>query len=207
MNPMLIISENSEAKSDYVQNLLVKEGLKYDHPDLLMFDEDQKIGVEEIKKIRIFLGTKPFQAERKMVVLGKAQNLTKDGQNALLKTLEEPPLKSQFILLSDTIEDFLPTILSRCQVINLKDKNSPKEKEFNIGTFLLLDLNQKFDFIAKVENKKKFLKEFSIYFEEKLSHDLKYAEYNKKILISHGWMERSGNMKAILEYLVLELPD
>ena len=60
------------------------------NPDLLLI-EDEKIGIKEIKSAINHLSTKPFGQTPKSIVISSADNISLDAQNALLKTLEEPP--------------------------------------------------------------------------------------------------------------------
>ena len=81
------------------------------------------VGIEEVKNMQKTLHLKPFQGEKKAVIIPEAQLLTPEAQNALLKVLEEPPASTIFILESDTKEALLPTILSRCQIIHLTSES------------------------------------------------------------------------------------
>lgn len=57
---------------------------------------------------------KPYSYKRKIFIIDKADTMTSQAQNALLKTLEEPPKYVLIILISENTENFLPTVLSRC---------------------------------------------------------------------------------------------
>ena len=63
---------------------------------------------------------KPFQYEKKIYIIEKADTLNIQSQNALLKTLEEPPAHAVFLLLAERAEAFLPTILSRVVVMKIR---------------------------------------------------------------------------------------
>ena len=63
------------------------------HPDLLTIESDTpNIGIESIRSIISFLSTSPFKSSNKVVMIPQAHRLTLAAQNALLKTLEEPPI-------------------------------------------------------------------------------------------------------------------
>lgn len=96
------------------------------NPDLVFvetLDEKKSIGIAQIKEIKSYLTQKPFQYKYKTVVIEKAGLLTADAQNALLKTLEEPPEYANVILCVEKEGDLLPTILSRCQKIYVNVQN------------------------------------------------------------------------------------
>lgn len=80
-----------------------------------------KVGIGEIRTLITFFSRLPFASSQKAALIS-SDGLTKEAQNALLKTLEETP-KYGFIFIMATSEDvLLPTILSRCQIINLQQK-------------------------------------------------------------------------------------
>lgn len=92
------------------------------HPDLLVVSGSPSIGIDQIKQLAASLALKPFQAKTKVVVIVSAQALTLAAQNALLKTLEEPPGDSIIILTVPQEEALVPTIRSRCQQVRLSPK-------------------------------------------------------------------------------------
>ena len=77
------------------------------------------IGVDEIRKLIGEANIKPFEGDRKVIVIHKGDALTVQAQNALLKTLEDPPQGVYFIILSENLDMLLPTIRSRCAVHRL----------------------------------------------------------------------------------------
>lgn len=91
-------------------------------PDLLIIKADPSIGISQIRDLQKFLARKPYQAKIKAVIISKAEKMTVPGQNAFLKTLEEPPKNSLIILGAQNQDQLLPTIISRCQLIKLPPK-------------------------------------------------------------------------------------
>ena len=82
-----------------------------------------QIRLNQIKEIIEFLGKKPFEAEKSIVVIEDIEKMNESASNALLKTLEEPNT-GLFILITNSPEKLLSTIRSRCQIvpfIRLKD--------------------------------------------------------------------------------------
>lgn len=78
------------------------------------------VGIEEVKLFQERLFLKPLQSKQKAVILNIPENITVEAQNALLKSLEEPPKNTIIILSTPSIKQLLPTIISRCKVITLK---------------------------------------------------------------------------------------
>lgn len=76
-------------------------------------------GVDDVRNVINEVGKKPYEGDRKVLILYKCDKLTIQAQNALLKTIEEPPKGVYLILLSDSLEMILDTIQSRCQIYKL----------------------------------------------------------------------------------------
>jgi len=90
-------------------------------PDTKIIESPKQkaIGLEEINQIGRHLSLKPYQKPPKVVLVFAAERLTFEAQNKFLKLLEEPPGQSIIILAAAHKENLLPTIISRCQQINL----------------------------------------------------------------------------------------
>ena len=91
-------------------------------PDIITIThaKPNSIGVDEIRSMRADLQIKPYANAHKIYIIPDAEKLTVQAQNALLKTLEEPPEYAVIILIADGLSAFLPTILSRCVVLQTR---------------------------------------------------------------------------------------
>ena len=88
------------------------------HPDLLIIEpEKNSIKIEAMRHVKRYVGLKPFEAKRKIVIIDRMDKATKEASNSFLKILEEPPLDTIFVLTSPAYHSLLPTIVSRCQKI------------------------------------------------------------------------------------------
>lgn len=107
--------------------------------DIDTIETEKSVGIGEIRLLqkRIFL--KPLKSEQKAVVLEAFWGMTIDSQNAFLKVLEEPPSNTIIIILVNSLDFLLPTVLSRCNLLNL-EKDQKLEKE-NLEKYLKI-LNQ-----------------------------------------------------------------
>ena len=86
------------------------------HPDVHVVGEEEKsISVDSIRALRDQLALRPFEADRHIALIPRADRMTAQAQNALLKTLEEPAGGNVFFLLTDQPGAMLPTIVSRCR--------------------------------------------------------------------------------------------
>jgi DNA polymerase-3 subunit gamma/tau len=83
--------------------------------DVLEIDAASNRGIDEIRALRDAVKFAPATMRMKVYIIDEAHMLTKEGANAFLKTLEEPPPYAVFILATTAPEALPPTILSRCQ--------------------------------------------------------------------------------------------
>ena len=101
------------------------------HPDIIRVrHEKATIGVDDIRnQLNNDIAVKPYSSRYKVYIIDEAEKMTEAAQNALLKTIEEPPEYAVILLLTDNANAFLPTILSRCVMIHMKsvDKDLVKE--------------------------------------------------------------------------------
>ena len=96
------------------------KALKNLHPDIKLVEASKKsIGIDEIRDFIDEMYLKPYEGEKKVFIIKGADTMTLQAQNAILKTLEEPPADSIIIMLAGKHEGLLETILSRCQIIRL----------------------------------------------------------------------------------------
>lgn len=92
-------------------------------PDIIWVTHEKAsvISVEEIRtQVNQDIGVKPYSSRYKIYIIPDAHMLNPQAQNALLKTIEEPPEYAIIFLLTDNIDKLLPTIISRCVVLNMK---------------------------------------------------------------------------------------
>lgn len=92
------------------------------HPDILWIThEKSSIGVDDIRtQVNADIQVIPYQSPYKIYIIDSADKMTENAQNALLKTIEEPPKYGIILLLACSVQSLLATILSRCVVLDLK---------------------------------------------------------------------------------------
>ena len=95
------------------------------HPDIrYITHEKASISVDDIREqLNNDIQIKPYSSEHKVYIIPDANKMTEQAQNALLKTIEEPPAYAVILLLTDNINALLPTIQSRCITLNTKPVN------------------------------------------------------------------------------------
>lgn len=101
------------------------------HPDIRwVTHEKASIGVDDIRtQINNDIGIKPYSSPYKIYIVPEGEKMTEQAQNALLKTIEEPPHYGIVILLTENSNRFLQTILSRCVSLQLKPVSPPLIKK------------------------------------------------------------------------------
>lgn len=100
-----------------------KQAMNRNHPDIIYVEHEKPnvISVDNIRhQVNGDIAIKPYSGPHKIYIIDEAEKMNIQAQNALLKTLEEPPEYAVILLLTTRSEAMLPTILSRCVVLNTK---------------------------------------------------------------------------------------
>ena len=112
---------------EFAQKVLQTDRLET-HPDFQLLDTEGVLLIDMLLDFIAKLNFKPFLARKRIAIINNAQNLNLQSSNALLKTLEEPADSIIVILVAN--RQLLPTIISRCQVLNFSPLSPDKLKEF-----------------------------------------------------------------------------
>ena len=94
------------------------------HPDIIRVTHEKpnSISVDDIRtQVNNTVDIKPYQGPYKVYIIPQADLMTPQAQNAILKTIEEPPAYAVFLLLTENAEMLLPTINSRCVMLKLRN--------------------------------------------------------------------------------------
>ena len=105
------------------QCISCKQSLNRNQPDIIYVQHEKPgiISVDEIRRqVNNSIAIKPYSSERKVYIIDEAEKMNVQAQNALLKTLEEPPAYAVIILLTTNLEAMLQTIRSRCVTLTMK---------------------------------------------------------------------------------------
>ncbi|GKX68754.1 DNA polymerase III subunit delta' [Inconstantimicrobium mannanitabidum] len=119
----LIIGANGIGKSllaqEFALTILNKEQNR-EYVDIVKYRTDKNsFGVEEVRAITTEVYKRPFEGDKKVIIIYNGDKLTIQAQNALLKTIEEPPVGVFIIILCENGEQILDTVKSRCQIYKL----------------------------------------------------------------------------------------
>lgn len=110
-----------------------RQALSGNHPDIIFITHEKPntISVDDIRsQINGDVAIKPYSSPRKIYIMNEGEKMTVQAQNALLKTLEEPPEYAVILILTTNANSLLPTILSRCVVLNMKPVRDEQIKRF-----------------------------------------------------------------------------
>lgn len=205
---------------------------KSNHADISIIIPENSIGIEEVRNLEKNIFLKPHQLPQKAFIIDGADKLTIEAQNALLKTLEEPPPHVIIFLLSENDNYFLPTIISRCRIISLPNKKNrltSEELDYQKKTtdsLLEMDISERLLISKEIasgrENSIKWLNNNIIYWKqiltmiakEKPPQDKPIFKLTLKIIISiirrairtRDIVEKNINSRLAIDNYLLDLP-
>ncbi|MCJ7691221.1 MAG: DNA polymerase III subunit delta' [Clostridiaceae bacterium] len=132
----LLVGEDGIGKSILARNMgfnILGENEDRKYVDLVEWRIEKNkstIGVNSIRTLNIEIHKKPYEGNKKVIIVYDAHKMTVQAQNAFLKTIEEPPKNVTIILLCENLEVILDTIKSRCQIHKLKNLSVDEMEEF-----------------------------------------------------------------------------
>jgi DNA polymerase-3 subunit gamma/tau len=198
--------------------------------DIIEIDAASNRGIDEIRELREQVKFAPARLKRKVYIIDEVHMLTREAFNALLKTLEEPPLHAIFVLATTEPHKVLPTIISRTQrfdfrrvskediILNLKNIVKAEKVKIDEGALDLIAAlaeGSHRDAITMLEQIISHSKDTSLEDAEKLLGAAKSEEVIKIIgaifnsnseeglKIAHG-MQASGQSMAQLNIAIIE---
>ncbi|MEK7096371.1 MAG: hypothetical protein AAB881_00245 [Patescibacteria group bacterium] len=145
----------------------------------------------------------------RLAVIYGAEKLNRSSGNILLKTLEEPPEDSTVILVSRN-QKILPTIKSRCRMIQILQDGKNKELEYNFkqlfeGTFF--EFSKFAEEISKVEKTEQFLEELTRYLRQEMLNtgESKYSKLIREVEENKLALQNNANPRLLLENLYIKI--
>ena len=120
----LIAGEDGVGKgklANILAKFILNGYLDREYVDIINYSsEKSSFGVDDVRDIIEEVYKKPFEKDKKVIIIHEGNKLTIQAQNALLKTIEEPPKGVYIIILCESLELILDTIKSRCEIYKLK---------------------------------------------------------------------------------------
>lgn len=110
-----------------------RQALSGNQPDIIYVNHEKPntISVDDIRaQVNNDVAIKPYSSRYKVYIINEAEKMTPQAQNAILKTLEEPPEYAVLLLLVSNVSTLLPTILSRCVLLNMKPVRDALVKKY-----------------------------------------------------------------------------
>ena len=181
-----------------------KQTVSKNQPDIIYVSHEKPntISVDDIRaQVNNDVAIKPYSSKYKVYIINEAEKMTPQAQNAILKTLEEPPAYAVIMLLVSNVNTLLPTILSRCVVLNMKPVRDELVKKYlmeelqipdykadvcvafargNVGKAKLLASSEEFENVkAEALSLLKYIKDMEI--QEIVSAIKKISEYRLEI--------------------------
>ncbi len=118
-----------------------RQAAGHNQPDILRLTHEKTvISVDDVRQqIGATVDIRPYGSPYKVYLVDEAEKMNVQAQNALLKTLEEPPAYVVLLLLTTNAEQFLPTVLSRCVLLNLHAVSDARIREYLMRTVRIPD--------------------------------------------------------------------
>lgn len=180
-------------------------------PDIIrVLHEKASISVDDIRtQLNNDIQIKPYSSRYKIYIIDEAEKMNEAAQNALLKTIEEPPEYAVILLLTNNINTFLPTILSRCVTLNMKTVDKNQIKAYLMENCQIPDYQAELSAVFSGGNLGKAIKYASseefVHRKEEVLHLVKYID-DMKISEVMGYLKHLTEDKtAISDYLDLLL--
>lgn len=183
------------------------QAISNNHPDIIkVTHEKASMGVDDIRtQVNNDIGIKPYSSQYKIYIIDDADKMTEQAQNAILKTIEEPPSYAVIMLLVSNINKLLPTILSRCVTLNLKPVSERKIEEFLMQEYQVPDYNAQISAKFSQGNVGKAIRysnsqEF-IESKDRILHLLKYADSMQVYELLEGIKDLGERKLEIYDYI------
>lgn len=176
-------------------------------PDIIkVTHEKASISVDDIRsQLNADIDIKPYSSRHKIYIIDEADKMTEQAQNALLKTIEEPPSYGIIMLLVTNKNKLLPTILSRCVTLNLKPVSTELITDYLMKEYQVPDYNANISARFSQGNVGKAIRyssseEFNES-KDKILHLLKYIEGMQVYEILEGVKQLGEHKLDIYDYI------
>ncbi|MGD0523083.1 MAG: hypothetical protein ABSA43_00775 [Candidatus Microgenomates bacterium] len=163
--------------------------------------------VEDVRELNSF--TSLLVASPQAIILRNIENSTSEALNALLKNLEEPAENIFYILTCQNLSQVLPTIVSRCEIVKIKNPRLPdgqeKSKIKNEGAeeFMNMKISKKFSYLDKIKTRDEaltFVRNLIIFLHPQLISHAKRIRICQQVFNN---LKANGNVNIQLTYLAI----
>lgn len=215
MQSIILISDRDPDIHIYTDTLATNLTVSpYNRIDI---EPDHSIGVDQIRSLREMLKMKPAGGGNRLTVFHKFHTSTPEAQNMLLKILEEPAEHNNFLLIVESLDQILPTIISRCQITYAQRSPKPTKSPCDPFEAMRLSPGERILLTQKLATTKEKALE---YFDQMLLglesriRDNQTAPFTRldlsrimgKLLKAKTMIEKNINYKTVLDLFILGLP-
>ncbi|WP_251716770.1 DNA polymerase III subunit delta [Lactobacillus agrestimuris] len=169
--------------------------LSGNHPDVLLVKPEgrQTLGIDQIRPLKEELAKSPVESTRRFFLIKDAQKLTLPAANALLNLLEEPVAPVVSILITNNVDQILPTIRSRTQIIKFNENEKRDDRQS-----VLIENGFSVEELEELDDTKKVDQEIKYFYQELL-------ERNDLALVSAHKLVDLANTTVLQNYVLLML--
>lgn len=180
MQSIIIAGKDIQKVKDEAQKIYSENNISKFDIDILQ--SEKSLGIGDIRELNKKIFLKPVESEKKAVILEAFSGITIEAQNAFLKLLEEPPINTIILILASSLDFVLPTVLSRCSVINSEKNKNLSQEEIETNTRIITSLRFSSnaliiaqDFSKDRETALNFLEKLIITLEESVENSVDYT--------------------------------
>ena len=175
------------------------------NPDFQLIEStDGKIKIEQIREMQRKIAEKPIISSRKVYIIENSDTMTKEAQNCLLKTLEEPPEYITIILICSNEDNLLSTIKSRCTRIHFEPLKENEIKQYlekaipeqQISENIINLAQGSIGKVIKLNEKKDIYENI-----EKILINMRNKDLIEIVQMSEGIYKSKEEINSILEYI------
>lgn len=194
MHAFLIVNNTNNKPTYEFEKIVKREKISKQIPFILQKIEDSR----ELKKFVKF-----SFSQKTAIVIEDIDTATNEALNSFLKNLEEPTKNIIYILTTSNLNNVLPTIVSRCEVVKTENEDYEIENNDELQKFLDSDINFQFEHIGKIKDRGeavKFIKNI-IY----LEHQNKIFKNQQNLLNTLSNLKSNGNVSLQLTNFVVTM--
>ena len=206
---IIVISSNENFLEKFIVSFLAKLDIKNspNNPDIVYIDQLSGWGIDQIRFINKLVTTPPIKSKNRLIIIKDSQNLNIESQNSLLKTLEEPPYHTFFLLSTTNLNLLLDTIKSRCLIVKSPYSKISDQK----GLTITSNLSQNLAYSTQISADKKNLisliqNQIRLFHDELLNNPNPKISQNIKLLHkSLAMIDSNVNPTSALDFFYLSL--
>lgn len=216
MQSYILLGEDEKKAEKYITDFQSSHAIP--ELNLIRYKEESSIGIDIIRQMKSSILTKPFGGYARMIVFYRAEKMTAEAQNSLLKTLEEPPAHTYILLQTESTRNILPTIISRTTLVKLNTQNmhttDDHEYRAEIRKLLISTPGARILMSQKISTAKETAENFfdNVFVELEMAMKAGgtnapvYASVLKKCMRARQLLEKNINVKLLMDNLFLSLP-